>query len=1022
STLDASVGSQAGKPYPNNDFSAVRVYRDLPPGPENWFRKQVHGPYSAGNSIWETANLQITEGSQIVDRTFYPAGGGLGQYGVAPGAELDAVLIMHTDLASSAPEGVDSVLIVGDVWDPSEQAYDASRGSIIVTGPGGVIDPVYYRLEWTDQEVTSEQLLDPASTGWIGGEPTSAARAVRLVFAPDVIPTGSQDGAGLFQVFLPISIPAPSLSADSSQLLDTGAGAIIGTDTPAVDFPAAVLLRQPPTPKLGIVNQITDPWGGGNIATGARVTYQVTAAIDGVPDTSAPLAPTITVELDRCVLNPVNTSIGWAMTVTPAVPDPVSGTVCEGENSVPATLTFTPLAPYTPTWTNRLTGTATLGTISYTVQVADIAAMSMSVTNIATIGIDEEGVADAQQSKDFTVTYRQNDAAALEALVQKVEISQDLTWRAEIYSIDGTIDGAGGSTDTVITLPRNNDSLLVDDLDCDPGQCDGPLASQYQGTYILASASFDLENTTDRAVLYYTTDPDPGLTPGALEWLPLAADDHDSWKSATALRVVMTAGDTVSSAVLNITLTPSSNEPGDAYVMWIGDTSNENSEETSQPCPKAIEVVASTISGTVWWDGNSDGVQNHSEAGIAGVTVTLHEDDGGSPGEEVASTTTNGDGFYEFDLLNSGQYLVVAQRGTQIPDSVETYYGRAKPIAATYAYLSRFGPKAVAAGDQSTVITLGVGAVQPDVDFGYAYPQPMVAFDKTEATITCAAGICEVAWDLVVTNQGNTALDDLTIYDRLPAEAIDPTIAAVIPAGFKQIAANSYNAWAITDDGVWGWGYNYNTWPTPNSPPLGDGSGSVTPYSEATEYLSPTRITTLDGRNVASIVANNTNAWAITDDGVWGWGLNTTVNPLGDGDPGTARLTPVRISVLDGKTVYSIVATEYNSWAITDDGLWGWGANTAFNPLGDGSGSPQSSPVRITGLDGLTVLGLTVSANKTISTTATGSNSAWAITDDGVWGWGPNTTTYPLGAGAAGTAQPTPVPLTGLDGEQVASI
>jgi hypothetical protein len=56
----------------------------------------------------------------------------------------------------------------------------------------------------------------------------------------------------------------------------------------------------------------------------------------------------------------------------------------------------------------------------------------------------------------------------------------------------------------------------------------------------------------------------------------------------------------------------------------------------------------------VWLDSNGDGIQNVTESGIPGVTVTLYD----AAGNAVASTITDQSGRYFFSNLNPGNYTV----------------------------------------------------------------------------------------------------------------------------------------------------------------------------------------------------------------------------------------------------------------------------------------------------------------------------------------------------------------------------
>ncbi|MEL7428333.1 MAG: SdrD B-like domain-containing protein, partial [Bacteroidota bacterium] len=56
----------------------------------------------------------------------------------------------------------------------------------------------------------------------------------------------------------------------------------------------------------------------------------------------------------------------------------------------------------------------------------------------------------------------------------------------------------------------------------------------------------------------------------------------------------------------------------------------------------------------VWLDDNANGIQDAGEPGISGVTVNLLDDNG----NQIGTTTTDGNGFYAFTGLTPGDYVV----------------------------------------------------------------------------------------------------------------------------------------------------------------------------------------------------------------------------------------------------------------------------------------------------------------------------------------------------------------------------
>jgi hypothetical protein len=104
-----------------------------------------------------------------------------------------------------------------------------------------------------------------------------------------------------------------------------------------------------------------------------------------------------------------------------------------------------------------------------------------------------------------------------------------------------------------------------------------------------------------------------------------------------------------------------------------------------------------SIGDRVWFDADGDGVQDAGEPGLNGVTVILYD----GAGNEVARTTTSGDGNYFFGGLFAGEYTVVVDTST-LPDGKQPTYdadGLTTPNQAT--------------------VTLAAGQDRADVDFGY---------------------------------------------------------------------------------------------------------------------------------------------------------------------------------------------------------------------------------------------------------------------------------------------------------------
>jgi hypothetical protein len=78
-------------------------------------------------------------------------------------------------------------------------------------------------------------------------------------------------------------------------------------------------------------------------------------------------------------------------------------------------------------------------------------------------------------------------------------------------------------------------------------------------------------------------------------------------------------------------------------------TVNLNSINCSQPLAK------SGLGDYVWKDINQNGIQDATEVGVSGITVTLYAADGTTV---LGTTTTDADGYYAFSNLTAGSYVV----------------------------------------------------------------------------------------------------------------------------------------------------------------------------------------------------------------------------------------------------------------------------------------------------------------------------------------------------------------------------
>jgi alpha-tubulin suppressor-like RCC1 family protein len=130
------------------------------------------------------------------------------------------------------------------------------------------------------------------------------------------------------------------------------------------------------------------------------------------------------------------------------------------------------------------------------------------------------------------------------------------------------------------------------------------------------------------------------------------------------------------------------------------------------------------------------------------------------------------------------------------------------------------------------------------------------------------------------------------------------------------------------------------------------------------------------GSGVTAVAAGGSHALAVQDGVVYAWGDNGN-GQLGDGNT-TNTNTPVAVSGL-GSGVTALAGGAFHSLAIKDGGVYAWGYNLFFQ-LGQGLSdrSDHSTPVAVPGLSsGVTAI-------------AAGGYESFAIDNGALYGWGDN--------------------------------
>lgn len=160
----------------------------------------------------------------------------------------------------------------------------------------------------------------------------------------------------------------------------------------------------------------------------------------------------------------------------------------------------------------------------------------------------------------------------------------------------------------------------------------------------------------------------------------------------------------------------------------------------------------------------------------------------------------------------------------------------------------------------------------------------------------------------------------------------------------------------------------------------------------------------------SQVFMGEAHSFAIDEAGtLWGWGLQSDYGQLGDGTT-IDRPYPVKVSGLVGVEIVDVSLGWFHTLALDAEGrVWVWGDNT-FGQLGNGSTVGSETPIQIVGFGGQDVLQI-----------AAGRFRSMAIAADGtVWTWGANDSGE-LGNGTI-VASTTPIQVASAPGRRAVDI
>jgi hypothetical protein len=337
-------------------------------------------------------------------------------------------------------------------------------------------------------------------------------------------------------------------------------------------------------------------------------------------------------------------------------------------------------------------------------------------------------------------------------------------------------------------------------------------------------------------------------------------------------------------------------EPGDGSSKFDSSTGSATSSALTANGDEDLTldfgfvVPMVSVGNFVWFDTNSDGIQDAGEPGLAGVTLTITTSTGGAVtdvfGNPVTTTTTDANGFYLFANLPLGTYVVTvtdpvgmeATKANQGALDVDSSTGSATSSALTV--------------DGDADLTLDFGFVAPRVSVGN-----FVWFDTNGDGIQSDGepGIAGVT--LTITN-----LDGSAVIDVFGNEVTTTTTDENGFYLFKDLPLGTYVV-AVTDPvGMEATKANQGALDVDSS------TGSAT--SSALTFDGDADLT-LDFGFVAPRVSVGNFVWLDTNrDGI-----------QGDGEPGIAGVT-LTITNADGSEVTDVFGNAVTTTVTDANGLY----------------------------------------------------------------------------------------------------
>lgn len=628
---------------------------------------------------------------------------------VAPGSLVASRLRVRAGTVAELSTGLTN-LVAYDFWNPGEQLI--VDGASIFVGQNLATSSIS-STRYTVQYTAGGDAAHPEANPWF--DTIEAAGGVMAVSGIRIAYTGGtwKKDADPFYAWFTVGVPFRLVGAVGTQVADTATNRY---DENSAGLSASSYIA------VGSHRLSTEvASSASSIMSGGAIDYAVTPIATAPPGaeyvaTMQGLGVDVTVPPGLRSVQVDDVPDGWSVTV---VGDAASG----------MTLRYT----YDGEWdTSRV-----LPTFTYHVVTDILAPTSRAFVTTATVHATGNLQTEATRTGVNTVSVQQVAAVSEQKLVvgdRTLQPGDTARWEARWYN---TSSSSAGRSHFIDVLPFDGDGR----------------GSAFTGDLVVTGAEMT-GAASDGMQLQYTTAPGAevraaGEAESGIEWVDTDGTDLAGISGVTALRVVVEDfGATVTGYIaLQVSARIDGAKDGNRFVntvdawLGVGGHLGESNRAT-------IDVVAGTISGTVWLESPDTRLLTDRRP-VPGAAVSLLDDQG----ESVAVATTDADGHYLFDGLRGGGYRTIVD---------PTTLG-----AADREHIVNVFDRDGNVDNDSGPIALEVGETVGEVDFGYRFDPIAIALHKTGRVGNDPHAGDPVEWTFTITNTGATDLLGVTLIDHL---------------------------------------------------------------------------------------------------------------------------------------------------------------------------------------------------------------------------------------------------------------